>query len=279
MGKLDLRDFQIALLMKDGILDINPIKGLAGNGDINGSINLDGSADIVDLDMNIVVDSLPMPNLGGEMDLNIDLDGDGASVADIMGTLNGQLLLVMRDGEIAHSFVTNFGSGLFSFTGNKDTTELECAILRMDIEDGLADFDDKLAVQMTDVNWRGGGQINFKTEKLGVGITPKPRAGLGISIAGLADLVYIGGTLKEPKVLPNPKDIAVQYGKYMAYLSTGGLSLVAEALFNKSQANVDMCEQILDGTVFDVTADDIIKAQEEAETKAQEEAEAAGSEE
>ncbi|MFC1680567.1 hypothetical protein ACFL1S_02080, partial [Pseudomonadota bacterium] len=178
--------------------------------------------------------------------------------ADLMGGLDGRILIVVRNGTIPHSFATNFGSGLLSFTGGKDKTRLECGILRMDIKDGIVDFDDKLAVQLSDVTWRGGGDINLKTEKLDVGIAPKPRKGVGISAGSLASLVHFGGTLKHPRMQLDPKDVAVKYGKYMAAVSTGGLSLLAGVLFDKSQANMDVCEAILSGTVFDEDAENTI---------------------
>ncbi len=173
-----------------------------------------------------------------------------------MGGLDGQVLVVMRDGTIEQSLATNFGTGLFSFSGDSDSTGLECAILRVDIEDGQANFENKLAAQLTSVTWKGGGDINFKTESLDAGIAPKPRKGIGVGAGGLASLLHIGGTLKYPKIQIDPKDVAVKYGKYLAYLSTGGLTLAAEALYNKTQVNKDVCEKILDGTVFDETPED-----------------------
>ena len=57
--------------------------------------------------------------------------------------------------------------------------------------DGLADFDEKLAAQLTEVTWRGGGEINLKTEELQVGIRPKPRKGIPIGAGGPAGNGYI----------------------------------------------------------------------------------------
>ncbi|MCP3953807.1 MAG: hypothetical protein GY697_16550, partial [Desulfobacterales bacterium] len=82
-------------------------------------------------------------------------------------------------------------------------------------------------------------------------IAPTPRKGIPVSIGGgLAGLVKLGGTLKAPKILPDYSDAAFKYGKYSAYVATGGLSLLAEIIANKINANKDVCEQILDGTVF-----------------------------
>ena len=255
LGKTDITALSVVLSLKEGLLSVDPIKGIAGPGTIDGNVKLNGRSDSAILAVDIILDDVPMPNIGGSLDLSIELDGEGDSAAAIMGGLDGQILIVMQNGRIEQSFATNFGSGLFSFSGGKDYTELECGILRIDIKDGMADFENKLAAQLTDVIWKGGGEINLKTEELDAGIAPKPRKGLGIGTGGLASLFHVGGTLKNPRVQLDPKDVAKKYGKYMAYISTGGLSLLAEAVLNKSQANVDVCEQILAGTVFDEDAE------------------------
>ena len=256
LGKTDMSDFSAVLSLKEGLLHINPIKGVAGAGTIDGDIKLDGRGDSAVLAVDITLNDMPMPRIGGELDFHAKLDGEGDSTAALMGGLDGQILIVMKDGRIEKSFLTGLGSGLFSFSGGKDYTILECGILRVDIKDGEADFENKLAAQLTTVNWRGGGKIDLKTEKLDAGIVPKPRKGLGIDVGAgnLTSLFHVGGTLKNPRVQLDPKDIALKYGKYMAYISTGGLSLLAEAVLNKSQANVDICAKILDGTVFDEDA-------------------------
>lgn len=277
LGKTTLTDFDVVLLLKEGLLRVDPIDSLAGNGTLAGKFILDARSDVAKLGIDMLIDDIPMPNLGGGLDSRIKLDGEGASMADLMGGLDGRLIIVVRDGTIPHGFATNFGSGLFSFSGGKEKTGLECGILRVDIEDGKADFDDQLAVQLTDVTWRGGGDINLKTEKLDVGIAPKPRKGVGISAGSLASLVHVGGTLKNPSVQLDPKDVAVKYGKYMAAVSTGGLSLLAGVLFDKSQANMDVCEAILSGTVFDEDAEGEPEAEGADEgTSAQAESESGG---
>jgi|GEM_PF-1131806 len=255
LGKTDMREIRLTLALHEGLLSIDPLEGLAGNGTINGKLTMDATTDVAGLVADLVVDDAPMPNFGGGLDLSIKLDGDGATAAELAGGLDGGILIVVRDGSIPRGFVTNFGSGMISFSGGKKEMALECGILRMDIKEGKVDFDDKLAVQLSDVTWRGGGNINLKTEKLDVGIVPKPRKGIGISTGQLAGLVHVGGTLKNPQIQLDPKDVALKYGKYMAYMSTGGLSLLAEAVVNKSQANVDVCKQILAGTIFDENAE------------------------
>jgi uncharacterized protein involved in outer membrane biogenesis len=255
-GKTELHDLQIKVLLKDGLLNIAPFKGIGvPSGTIDGTIQVDGRDVTPSLTTNIRLENIPLPNLGGALDFSLDIDGKGQSLAELMASLNGQILIVIRDAIIEKSIATNFSTGLLSFSGQDDHTNLECAILRVDIVDGVADFKNKLAAQLTQVTWRGGGYVDFNTERLSADIVPKPRKGIPVSIGGgLAGLVKLGGTLKNPKVQPDYTDAAFKYGKYAAYVSTGGLSLLAEIVANKFQANQDVCATILDGTVF-ATAD------------------------
>jgi uncharacterized protein involved in outer membrane biogenesis len=270
--KSDLQDVQLVVKLKDGLLVADPITGAGGAGKIKGVIRIDGQTEVplMDVDLNII--EVPMPNLGGKLDFDADLVGKGKSVAELMGSLNGEMLVVMRNGKIEGDMVQKFGSGLLSFAKEKGYTELECGILRVNVKDGIANFDKRLAAQLTEVTWRGGGEVDLKTEKIGIGIAPKPRKGIPISISGeLSSLIYVGGTLKNPQVQLNPKDVAIKYAKYSAYVATGGLSYLAEVIKDKIDANKDVCELILDGTVFE----EMDKEDEKAEKKAQKEAEKA----
>jgi len=190
-------------------------------------------------------------NFGGKLNFLVNLDGSGDSIAAIMAGLNGQLMFDVREATLKKSFMTGFGAGLLDslnpFNKKEDTTELICAVILFDIEDGIADANKKIAAQMTDVTWFGSGEINLKTEEIDFGMTPKSRKALDISLGSLAKLAHIGGTLSHPKIELDPKDVVVKYGKYTAAVATGGLTLAADLLWGKIKANTDICGKILKG--------------------------------
>lgn len=231
-------------LLKLGLFDVrgNP----AGSGE--GLIVLDAGGPETKLDILLKFNDFVSPRIGGTLNLDVDLDGTGASIASVMGSLNGRFIAAVNDVQLKQSMMTRFGSGLFTQINplSNDTTMLECAIARFDAQDGIVDFTKKIAAQTTEVTWVGSGVVNLKTEVLDLVLHPKPRKVLhSLTDVGLAKLIHIGGTLADPDIGIDPKDVAVKYATYSAHIATGGLSFLAEKIFHNRQANMDQCLRIL----------------------------------
>ncbi len=240
---------QVAVSLDDGHLKVDPIDlDQTNGGSGNGYLKLDARNEEAVLDVVLNFDEFVSPRFGGLFDLDMDLDGKGRSLADVMASLNGHFAAALKDIELEKSFMSQFGAGLLSNLNplDSDKTMLECAVVRFDIEDGIADFNKKIAAQTSEVTWMGGGEINLKTEELDVGIAPKARGAIsGLTNIGLASLVHVGGTLAEPKIGLDVADVAKKYAGYTAFVATGGLSFLAQKVVETAQANVDQCEKIL----------------------------------
>lgn len=240
---------KIAVNLDDGFLRVDLIDlDQTSGGSGKGYIKLDARNEEAVLDVALDFDDFVSPRFGGLFDLDVDLDGKGQSLADLMGSLNGHFAASMKEMELQKSFMSQFGAGLLSKLNplDRDKTTLECAVIRFDIEDGIADFHKKIAAQTTEVTWLGGGEINLKTEELDVGIAPKARGAVsGLTNLNLASLVHVGGTLAEPKIGVDLVDVAKKYAGYTAFVATGGLSFLASKMVGTVQANVDQCKRIL----------------------------------
>lgn len=242
-------DGEIGVNLENGLLRVDPFDlDQTNGGSGQGYIKFDASQDQAVLDAVLNLDDFVSPRFGGLFDLDLDLDGQGQSLAEVMGSLNGHFAAALKEVELQKSFMSQFGAGLLSNLNplDSDKTTLECAVIRFDIEDGLADFHKKIAAQTSEVTWMGGGEINLKTEELDVGIAPKARGAVsGLTNIGLASLVHVGGTLAEPKIGIDVADVAKKYVGYSAFIATGGLSFLAQKMADTVQANVDQCERIL----------------------------------
>lgn len=269
--QLNLEKVIAKMRLNDGLLTLKPLQAKVGNGSFGGSATLDARNSPATLAADIKLSDATFRDFGGKVNFLVDLEGSGNSVAEIMAGLNGQFQFDVRDVTLKKSVMTGFGSGMLDslnpFTKNEENTELSCAIILFNIEDGIADANKTIAAQMTDVTWFGSGEINLRTEEIDFGMSPKPRKGLGLSMGNLAKLAHLGGTLAQPKVEFDPKDVAVKYGKYTAAVATGGLTLLADMVFSRIKANTDVCAAILE------KLDIIQEADEKSKGKTEEKAE------
>jgi uncharacterized protein involved in outer membrane biogenesis len=243
-----LEDVDSRLKLENGLLSILPMKSRIGDGTLDAWMQLDTNWLPAKMSAFIKMNSTTFKNFGGKVNLDADLKGAGDSVASLMVGLNGQLILQINDAELKQAFMNDFGAGILNSINpfaKEETTLLECAIIRMEITDGLVDMNKTIAAQTTKVSWFGSGQINLKTEEFGIGLSPVARKGFGISGGGLAKLVGIGGTLANPVVQLDPKEMVKMYGNFSIAVATGGLSLLVQRVIQRRKANTDVCAEIL----------------------------------
>jgi hypothetical protein len=227
---------------------VGPVRASVGQGTLQASKVLDASGSPATLAVDVDLDNGTSRYYGGRVNFKGALAGTGNSVAQLMAGLDGQILLDLRDMELKKSLLTKFGQGLLQtvdpFDKGTETAELVCAIMRFDVKDGIADAEEKIVAQFTKVTWFGGGTIDLKTEALDIGAQSKPRVGVG-SIGGLAGLVHIGGTLGNPRAVPDPKGMVKAYGETYLTVVTGGLYLLVKGIWDKTHADSDVCAAVL----------------------------------
>ena len=245
----EVKDFSARIDLENGLLRLAPVTAGLGNGSLSGAIMLDTGKSPTELDINLKVQAATLRNLSGNINFLADLAGSGDSVATIMAGLNGLVKLDIKNLILKNNLMADFAAGFFNFLNpfdkGEETTQVICSVVLFKIKDGIADARRKIVAQMEDVTWLGGGEINLKTEEISLGISPRSRELLDIDMGELASIGYLGGTLAQPKIAVDPKDIAIKYGKYTAAMFTGGLSLIADQLWRKFQANQDVCGRIL----------------------------------
>ena len=114
-SKLPLSDLYTHLQLKNGDLLLDPLRfGMAG-GSINSTIHLEGErspmrgrADLHARKLRLrqlFPDVTAMQNSLGQLNGDASLSGTGNSVADLLGTSNGELKLLMNDGLISRSLM------------------------------------------------------------------------------------------------------------------------------------------------------------------------------
>ncbi len=254
-SSLVLSKTKIVLTLKNGNLSIKPLSTLVAGGTMNANIGLNASGKKAALVTDINIKGLEPSQLeyfkgkvtGAKTDVTIKVKGSGNSISQIVASLNGKLLAKIGKGELKDSKTKAAGADLFSMLNptakTREGTLIECGVINFNIKDGIATADKGIAVASNKMNVIGSGTIDLKTEKLDIGITPQAREGAGISVGQLAELVRLQGTLANPKA--GVDTMAALKAGAGAALATGGLSILAQGLLDKSTADEDPCATAL----------------------------------
>jgi hypothetical protein len=220
-------DSNVTLSLQDGLLTIKPLNSLV----VGGSIDLNGKLH------------------GAKTGINLNISGSGDSVGQIMADLNGKLLVKVDKGvstdlisrALVADVLTKLVNMLNPFSQSSDNTQLECAVVNFDIKEGMAITDKGIAISTSQMNIIGSGVINLKTEGLDIGIKPEAKQGLGLNAGKLASFVRVGGNLANPQATTDLTGALSSGLSVSTAFATGGLSLLAEGLFNRVTADANPC--------------------------------------
>ncbi|MDT8372301.1 MAG: AsmA-like C-terminal region-containing protein, partial [Gammaproteobacteria bacterium] len=254
-------DTNVTVLLKEGNLTIKPLSSVVAGGKLAGSVTLTTSGQSGTLMTNITIAGLEPNQLkdmngkltGAKTDVTINIAGCGNSVSQIMACSNGRLLVKVGNGVITDSLTGALGADVLTklvsmlnpFAKSNDATQLQCAVVNFDIKNGIATTDKGIAISTNQMNIIGSGTVNLKTEALDIGIKPEAKEGVGINAGKLASVVRVGGTLAQPKPTADMVG-AVSTGLSVGTaVATGGLSLLAEGLFDRATADADPCATVL----------------------------------
>lgn len=256
-SSLVLEKTKVVLTLKNGNLAIKPLSTLLAGGSLNGNISLNASGKTAILVTDISIKGLEPSQLGdlndkisgATTDVSIKVKGSGNSVSQIMAGLNGKLLLQSAKGELKGSGASTATTDLLTMLNptakSSDGTQLECAVVNFNIKNGIATADKGIALATTQMNIIGSGTVDLKTEKLDIGINPQARQGVGISAGQLANLVRLGGTLANPQPTTDVKAALTTGLSATTAIATGGLSLLAQGLLDRTTADEDPCATAL----------------------------------
>ena len=209
--------------LTDGNLTVDPLTAAIGSGELVNHMNIRAKGDMafVDVDMNIKQMNLGemlkklkiAQSLEGILDFDIDLKGQGKSVAEIMAGLNGDVVASLGKGKIPTGYLnflsadiaSTFMSILNPFGEKIDSAQINCSVCDFNIINGMAKSD----VIMIDDPIKtlfSKGTINLKTEALDFRIETHPKEGIGtkdtgkvsISLSKITKPFKLGGTLTHP---------------------------------------------------------------------------------
>ena len=241
LPQIALDNFQTTVRIDGGRLEAGPARAKAGGGDYQAHFKIDAQAKppriVANLKINQMNAGLMLEELGlstmmeGVVDFQADLEGQGASKAKLMGSLNGHAMLVSGKGRLGKLFFGLFDEGIASqmmtlfnpLEGRSSMTPIECLVIRFDSAGGIAKLS-KMIWVTPDSIVVGGGQVDLATEKIDIGIQPTPKRGT-ISLGILTKPFRLGGTLAAPAMQIDPTATALTAGRIAGGMLFGPIGI------------------------------------------------------
>jgi hypothetical protein len=216
-----LDDIETNLSIDDGDIKLAPLDFKVGTGSIHSNIELDGrtnpiaakvDVDFRQLDLRRIMRSTKIFDGVGTIGGRWEIDGQGNSLAQILGHSDGDLKLFMGNGNLSALLVNlaglDIGGSLASLLGLPQKANINCMVSDFGLSDGV--LGTKALVLDTDqANIFGKGTVNLRDEKIDFQISQE---GKHVSIGALHAPIDITGSFKAPHVKPDPAALGARLG-------------------------------------------------------------------
>jgi hypothetical protein len=185
------------------------------------------------------------------IDLNVRLEMLGSSPHAFAASANGLVQVVIGKGVMDNEALDLVSADILltllnafnPFAKEDAVTELQCVVLAVDIENGLAILE-PMALQSDKMTMLGKGKIDLNTEKIDLQWVTKPRKGIGLSASMITNpYIKLGGTLSNPSLQLKGVEAVASTGVAVATL---GISLVAKGMLDRITAEKKVCKQALE---------------------------------
>ncbi len=270
LPRLTLERVTADISLEDGHLQLDPFQCAVGGGTAKGRFDLQPRLRKVTSKLILKASRVDLGSVSAELGVrkflegtlgaNINVEGQGGSMAELVGGLSGTVLLAERDGRVYTSEIDFLGSSLFSkviklinpFSQKEKYSELYCNVQHFEIKKGLADCRTWLA-DTKYTNVRGGGKIDLRRETLDLLFALSPtNSGIGIKgIAGfdlpsLTNSFEVKGTFARPSISLNPSGAVEAIGKMVGGFALLGPLGLAAGLIDLNGGKENLCPQVME---------------------------------
>ena len=256
LGNTTVEDIGLGLILSHQLLKLDPFtfKGNQG-GRYNGEFSLDGRSSVPKLhldasgkDLRLGLAAVPGqdPATYPPIDLEVALDGVGATRREIASSLDGKYRVYMGSGQLAAAgldllfsdFLTQLFSQLDPFQETSEHTQLDCAVFAANAESGMVTVP-PMIFQTEKITIISEGAVDLNTETIDLTFNTKPRTGIGLSAGAIINpLIKVGGRLTAPAVEMDPAGTVVSGGLAVA---TIGISVLAKSWSDRFLSSKDPC--------------------------------------
>jgi uncharacterized protein involved in outer membrane biogenesis len=210
---LDIDKVEAELDIVDGVARVDPLSFNFVGGRIELTLLADASGKSPELRLTLSADGVDLGDLlsqsgvdvplEGELYLAVDLKASGDSPQELASSLKGDFDLAIERGRVLTSLLrlttTNPVSFLFTEEARKGYSNINCLILRFDVQEGLAQSETVL-LDTPNVLVLGEGSIDFGKEFMDLNFSPQAKQG---GLIAMSTPFGIKGPLASPSMEVN----------------------------------------------------------------------------
>jgi uncharacterized protein involved in outer membrane biogenesis len=207
---LEIDGVEARLDLVDGLLRVDPLLlGVVG-GRVDMRLLADARPKVPEVSLDIVADDVDLDDflaqveaavpLAGQLNMIVHLKAAGLSLRSLAESLEGEFNLAIAQGQVLtsllHATVASPLGWAVSRTARRGYSDLNCLVARFDVQKGLAQSV-KLLLDTNNVHAEGAGTIDFRNERVDIGVHPRAKSRRLVSIA---TPFRIQGPLASPSV-------------------------------------------------------------------------------
>ncbi len=234
---LEANDLGFKLRLEDGDLVVSGLGAKYQGGEVEAELRIDARRQRPRLDAQFQTKALNIAQLisqfddetefSGILDVDLSLEASGSTLDSLRRSLAGNVTASMHDGNtasrIAREFVVNLTAAVFPSWSEKKIPRIGCAILDLEIEDGIGSVG-TLLLQEKNVRIIGTGQIDLAEGVYDLTMVPKVK---NPGILSVAPEVLIKGPLDGPEFHPVKRTLVTSVGRGLMHnIYKGGKKLV-----------------------------------------------------
>ncbi len=204
------KGMEVRFLLKDGQLRLDPFNAVLADGTVDGAIVIDARPDIPPMSMKLNLRNLSLNKFfentrfasttKGFFGGNFSISGRGASLADVLGTSNGEMAIIMSGGQISLLLIeasdVDIGEALPLFLGKDKSTKIRCGVADFNVKEGQLNSK-TFVLDTNDSTLVGRIGIDLKEEKIDARLDAKPKDN---SILSARIPITLSGNLKSPRI-------------------------------------------------------------------------------
>jgi uncharacterized protein involved in outer membrane biogenesis len=249
-----LGDLLLQIRLQDGRLDV-PLQASVFGGTVIANLSLDGAhqptpalalhAQMKGMDLGALLAAAGARRevRGGKTDGRIDIGATGNTPRQWESTMSGTVIALVGPATLVNTKVdlssplNKLGATVNPFHNVDPSTELQCAVIRLPLHNGVAEVEQSIAVETKKFGATASGTLDFRTRTLDLAIRPQLRQGVPVDIPQVAGLVRFRGPFASPAVAIDSVAAAATIARIGAAAYTGGLSIVGESLLSRPGGN------------------------------------------